>query len=121
MKNLDELIKEYGEIFNQLEELNTKKDEIGKEIKELLKDKVGKEYTTESGIVAKLTDRITFIYDDTTALTNYLISKGLKNTYITESIDSKKLNAELKKSSTLYDGVKSYVTKTVTEVLKVGK
>lgn len=121
MKNLDELIKEYGEISAQLEELNTRKDEIGKEIKELLKDKVGKEYTTENGVVAKLTDRVTFTYDDTTALVNYLISKGLKNTYITESIDTKKFNAELKKSATLYDGVKPYITKTVSEVLKVGK
>ena len=121
MKNLDELIKEYEVACAEVVAATAKKDELAEEIKEQLQGKLGKTFTTEDGTNAKLVESVRFTYDDSVAIINYLTQKGLKPTYITESIDTKKLNAELKKAGTLYDGVKPYVTKTITESLRVGK
>lgn len=121
MRNLDELIKEYEVACAEVDVATAKKDELANEIKEQLQGKLGKTFTTEDGTNAKLVESVRFTYDDSVAIINYLTQKGLKSTYITESIDTKKLNAELKKAGTLYDGVKPYVTKTITESLRVGK
>lgn len=121
MRNLNELINEYNKVCVEYEEIAQRKAELAEEIKYELQGKIGKTYTTENGINAKLVESVRFTYDDEIGIVNYLTQKGLKHTYITESIDSKKLNAELKKAGILYDGVKSYVTKTITESLRVGK
>lgn len=119
MKDLNQLIKEYQSVCNELKLIQAQKDSLAEEIKDLLQDKIGKTFTTEEGVKASVVEQTRFTYDDNVALISYLTKNGLKATYITETIDTKKFNAELKKSSTLYDNVKSFVTKNVTETLKV--
>lgn len=119
--NLNELINEYNKVCVEYEEIAQRKAELAEEIKYELQGKIGKTYTTENGINAKLVESVRFTYDDEVGIRNYITQKGLKSTYIVETIDSKKLNAELKKSTTLYDDIKHYVTKTITESLRVGK
>jgi hypothetical protein len=112
---LETLLKEYKDVCIKMEELKTVKEELNDRIKSLM---TGKSY---DGInyKATLTERTTFKYNDEVAMLNYIKKKGLSHLYIVEQIDTKKLNAELKLGKTLYNDIKPYIEKTITESLKV--
>lgn len=117
MEKLEQLLEEYTNIKNQIDLLNTKKNELSEEIKDIL-DSIGGKYS-DNGYKAAIIEKTTFTYDDKIAIINYIIKKGLKDIYLTTEISSTKLNNELKKGGTLYERLKKYMTKNVTESLTV--
>lgn len=122
MKNeLEKNIEEYQRVLSQLEKLTTLKNELSVKIKEQLKNEEKNKYLTEDGIKAQLVESTKFTYNDETAIINYLKKNKLKSIYMIESIDAKKLNAELKKDGLLYDSLKTYLSKDTVESLRVGK
>lgn len=117
MEKLEQLLEEYTNIKNQIDLLNNKKNELSEEIKDIL-DSMGGKYSN-NGYKAAIVEKVTFTYDDKTAIINYIIKKGLKDIYLTTEISSTKLNTELKKGGTLYERLKKYMTKNITESLTV--
>lgn len=120
-KTLERQIEEYEKVSEEIENLTKIKTELGNSIKEKLKSEENKKYLTELGVQAQLVESTKFTYNDETAIINYLKKNKLKSIYMLESIDVKKLNAELRKDGLLYDSLKNYLSKTVVESLKVGK
>ena len=120
-KTLERQIEEYEKVSEEIENLTKIKTELGNSIKEKLKAEENKKYLTELGVQAQLVESTKFTYNDETAIINYLKKNKLKSIYMLESIDVKKLNAELRKDGLLYDSLKNYLSKTVVESLKVGK
>ena len=119
MEKLEQLLEEYTNIKNQIDLLNNKKNELSEEIKDIL-DSMGGKYSN-NGYKAAIVEKVTFTYDDKTVIINYIIKKGLKDIYLTTEISSTKLNNELKKGGTLYERLKKYMTKNITESLTVKK
>ena len=116
---LEEKIKEYFELKNNIDKMVEHKEALGAEIKGLLSNEPDQTYTTAGGLKATVVNSTTFKYDDKTAIIEYLTKKGLGDIYLTKDISTKKLNAELKNEGMLYENLKTYLTKTVTESLKV--
>ncbi|WP_300924583.1 hypothetical protein [uncultured Clostridium sp.] len=117
---LEEMLKEYLEIKKQEEELTTKKNELATKIKEELKKLPNRKYD-ENGIKACVTDKITFKYNDQTAIINYITQKGLSDIYLNKSINTTVFNTELKNEGVLFENVKQYITKNLTESLTVSR
>ena len=117
---LEEMLNEYLELKRQEDELAAKKEELGNKIKAELKNLPGRKYT-ENGFKATLTDKVTFKYDDEAAIVNYIIQKGLSEIYLSKKIDATKFNKELKNEGMLYESVKPYLTKNVSEALSVSE
>lgn len=120
-KELEKNIEEYQRVLSELEKLTNLKNELNVKIKEQLKVEDDYKYLTKDGIKAQLVESTKFTYNDETAIINYLKKNKLKSIYMVESIDVKKLNAELKKDGLLYDSLKTYLSKNTVESLKVGK
>ena len=117
---LEEMLKEYLELKKQEDEIAAKKEELGKKIKEELKNLPGRKYDA-NGLKASITDKTTFKYDDEAAIVNYIIQKGLSEIYLSKKIDATKFNKELKNEGMLYESVKPYLTKNVSEALSVSE
>lgn len=115
---LEDMLKEFIELKKQEDELKAKENELASKIKEELK-KLPKSKYDANGIKATITNKTTFKYDDEVAIMNYIKSKGLKDVYLTYKINTTKFNEELKKEGTLFENVKGYVTKNLTEALTV--
>lgn len=75
---------------------------------------------TEDGISAKITPTVNFKYLDEPGMMTWLEKNGFEK-YITRTIDTKALNAQLKTSATLTEGLSAMYTKNVSESLKVDK
>ena len=120
-KTLEKQIEEYEKVLEEIENLTKIKTDLGNSIKARLKEEKIKKCLTELGTEIQLVESTKFTYNDETAIINYLKKNKLKSIYMVESIDAKKLNAELKKDGLLYDSLKNYLSKTVVESLRVGK
>lgn len=120
-KTLERQIEEYEKVLEEIEKLTKIKTELGDIIKERLKEEKIKKCLTELGTEIQLVESTKFTYNDETAIINYLKRNKLKSIYMVESIDAKKLNAELKKDGLLYDSLKAYLSKNIVESLRVGK
>ena len=112
---LDNLIKEFIELKEQEKQLAERKKDLTEKIKSMIPS--GK--YEKDGLKVQVVKSTTFKYDDQTAIINYLTQKGLSDVYIVKSIDTKKLNAELKNEGALYNALKPYTTKTITESLRI--
>lgn len=116
---LDNMIKEYIDIQKQEEEIKAKKEQLGLQIKEALANEPDATYITAEGNRAMMVEKTTFKYTDELAIMNYIKTKGLSDVYLTTKIDTTKFNKELKSEGMLFEAVKSFVTKTITEALTV--
>lgn len=115
---LETKIKRYYEAKQFADNAKAQVDELGKELKELLdKEGVTKEQTS-NGFEVSLIGKTTFKYDDEVAIKSYLRENSL-NEYLVESIDSKRLNEKLKESTTLYEELTPYITKSTSLSLSV--
>lgn len=117
---LAEKVEEFYALKIELEELEHKKEQLGLEIKTLLKEEPDLTFECD-GYKATLVPRTTFTYQDETSILTYLIQKGLGEVYLTKKINTTKLNKELKTGGQLYESLKNYVTKTVSNQLNVSR
>lgn len=119
--DLETKIKKFYDLKALIEQLTDEKDKLAQNIKEDLEKEVDHKFETEDGYNAKLTEKTNFTYLDEGAIFNYIISKGLSDVYISKKIDTVKLNKELKTEGYLYEAIKPYLTKTVSNSLSVTK
>lgn len=117
---LAEKVEEFYALKTELEELELKKEQLGLEIKTLLQGEPDLTFECD-GYKATLVPRTTFTYQDETSILTYLIQKGLGEVYLTKKINTTKLNKELKTGGQLYESLKNYVTKTVSNQLNVSR
>lgn len=117
---LAEKVEEFYALKTELEELEHKKEQLGLEIKALLQEEPDLTFECD-GYKATLVPRTTFTYQDETSILTYLIQKGLGEVYLTKKINTTKLNKELKTGGQLYESLKNYVTKTVSNQLNVSR
>ena len=117
---LEQMLNEYLELKKQEKEIKAKKDELGAKIKEELKKLPECKYNA-NGYKASITNKTNFEYNDEAGIINYIKAKGLSDIYLTTEIKTTKFNDELKKEGTLFENVKSFVTKNLTEALNVTK
>lgn len=118
MEFIEEQIKAYIDIKNQIEELEAKKNEIGETIKDYLKTAEGKKFDGQN-YKAALVDKTLFKYTDEAAIVRYIKRYNLKN-YLKETINTKVLNDDLKKGGSLEEDLKEYFVKTSSEQLNTG-
>lgn len=117
---MEELIKKYLEAKKVADDAKATQDELGNQIKELLKNEHQGKFIGEE-VQAQLVESTRYTYDDKVAVMNYLKSSGM-NKYIVEQLDEKALNAEMKKSETLERALTiRSVRKSITESLKAGE
>ena len=109
-KTLEEKINAYYEAKQKADKAKEIAETLGKELKELLEENQLTNATTENGITASLVNKTTFKYLDEIAVKNYLKNNKMES-YITENIDAKKLNVDLKKSELLFNALKDYIQK----------
>lgn len=117
---LEQMLNEYLELKKQEKEIKAKKDELGTKIKEELKKLPERKYNA-NGYKALIINKTNFEYNDEAGIINYIKAKGLSDIYLTTEIETTKFNDELKKEGTLFENVKSFVTKNLTETLNVAK
>lgn len=115
---LEEMLKEYLEWKAKKDEIETYLKSLGDKIKTELKKLPEMKYNA-NGYKASITNKTTFKYDDETAIINYITQKGLSDIYLNKSINTTKFNTELKNEGVLFENVKNYVTKNISEALTV--
>lgn len=116
---IDEKIKEYFELKNQIDELTKKKDELASSLKEELQAYPEGKLTEDGRYKAKIVSRTTYKYTDETAIINYLTQRGLSEIYITKKIDTTKFNKELKNKGVLYEALKNSIVENTSDSLTV--
>ena len=117
---LEQMLEEYLAFKKQEEEAKAKKDAISLKIKEELKKLPECKYN-ENGFTVSAVKTTTFKYNDEVAIMNYIKRNGLTNAYLQTQIVTTKFNNELKKEGTLFENLKSYITKNETYKLNVSK
>lgn len=120
MNELDKKIKEFYELKIQLDELNKRKDMLTEEIKSLMIQNGIDDYNNNE-LCSKLTYKTTFKYKDEVGIINYLTQKGLASTYMSNKIDTTKLNKELKNKGQLFESLKNYIIKEENPSLSISK
>lgn len=116
-KEIEEKVKAYYEAKVALDFQKAQLENLGKELKEELQQEGIKKEITSNGYEVSLTSRTTIKYNDELALKDYLKIAGPQ--YIIESIDSKKLNADIKKSDQLKNDISKYLEISTIDSLSV--
>lgn len=116
-KEIEEKVKSYYEAKVALDFQKAQLENLGKELKEALQQEGVKKETTSNGYEVSLTSRTTIKYKDELALKDYLKIAGPE--YIVESIDSKKLNADIKNSDQLKNNISKYLDISTVDSLTV--
>ena len=113
---LDDNIRRYMALKQRVEsaknEMETLKEEIFKEMG------ANKEAVTEDGIKATITVKSKYEYTKQDEMIKWLESHGYDD-YVNKTIDSKKMNAELKKNRHLWESLNKLYTVTFTKALSV--
>lgn len=117
--NLDEKIKRYFELKDEIAVLETEKDQLSESIKAMIGVFPDQAYTTPDGYSAKLIEKTTYKYNDETAIIKYLNDKNLADTYMVKKFDTTKINKELKNHGILFNDLKEYISEVLTESLTV--
>ena len=104
MKNLNEQIEKYFELQRQAEEIKNQLDEIKSQLVEEFNTEGINSYDTGK-VVATVTPKTTFKYNDEPAMVKYLKENGMSQ-YVVEKIDSTRLNKVLKSSVSLNEALK---------------
>ena len=117
--NLDEKIKRYFELKDEIAVLETEKDQLSEDIKAMVGVFPDQSYTTPDGYSAKVVGKTTYKYVDETAIINYLNDKNLTDNYMVKKFDTTKINKELKNHGILFNDLKPYITEILTESLTV--
>lgn len=116
---LEEDVKKYIELKEQIEKLSAEKDILSNSIKEALDKIASHSYTTADNRTVKIVSRTTYTYLDEAAIMQYVILKGLGDVYVMKKIDTKRLNKELKSKGKLFEGIKPYVSENISYSLNV--
>lgn len=115
---LDENLKKYAELQEQLnllkEQLDTLREDILVEMEELGVS----DYTSEDNITAKVVEKQNVKYIDEISMIKYLEENNL-NQFITKKVNAPLMNKELKKSLSLKESLGSYYNTSVTKSLTV--
>lgn len=119
MDILEQKIEEYTKLKSDIDTLNNQKEQLGEEIKSLLRVCQDNKFKGDN-YTASIVNKTTFKYTDEAAILLYAKKYNLKN-YIKETVNTKALNEDLKKGGTLTEDLKKYYTKSVTESLTVGE
>lgn len=115
---IEEKVKAYYEAKVNLDFQKNLVEILGKELKQLLqKEGITKE-TTANGYEVSLVNKTTIKYKDELALKDYLKTSGNSN-FLVESIDNKKLNAEIKNSISLKEKLSKFIEETNSDSLLV--
>lgn len=117
MKNLNEQIEKYFELQKQAEEIKAQLDEIKIHLVEEFHEEGIDSYATDK-VVATITPKTTFKYNDEPAMVKYLKENGMSQ-YIVEKIDSTRLNKVLKSSVSLNEALKPQFTMNTSYALSV--
>ena len=113
---LDNLIKEFKQVQDEIDSLEKRKEELSTQLKSLIEEK----YVTKDGkYVATIVEKSTFKYNDEKAIIDYLTKNNLNDIYLTTKINTTKFNKELKEKGKIFENVKPYITETLTEALTV--
>ena len=113
---LDQDIKRYLELKSKIDDQKKELDDLKESILEEMGSR--EEFVTEDGIKAKITFKDKYDYVDEVAIINWLKANGY-GCYVSEVVDSKKLNKELKKGTTLTESLKTLYKKTEIKALSV--
>lgn len=119
---IETLLKEYLELKAQEDALKQKKDELGSIIKAELNKTENKRFLNEN-YDAKIVSKKTFKYTNESEILKLLKDK-YNGLFITETINTKSFNTELKNKPEFKDLFKTYLTETDSDtlsVLKVGE
>ena len=116
-KEIEEKVKAYYEAKVALDFQKAQLESLAKELKEELQQEGIKKEITSNGYEVSLTSRTTIKYNDELALKDYLKMAGPQ--YIIETIDSKKLNTDIKKSDQLKNDISKYLEISTIDSLSV--
>lgn len=116
--NLFELIEDYKKLQDEEKALKDKLDVMKEQIIKEMQGSSRNKVELPSGVVAFLTEAITYKYTDEPRIIKYLKDNGLTN-YIIEKINTTPLNTELKKGMALTENLSPYYTSSVTTKLTV--
>ena len=117
---MEELIKKYLEAKRVADEAKAAQEELGNQIKGLLKNEADGKFTGTE-VQAQLVESVRYTYGDKLAVMNYLKSTGMSN-FIVEQLDEKALNAAMKDSDTLEREILVRNTKkTITESIRASE
>lgn len=116
---IKDMLKDYLEITSQIEELESKKNELrGLVLNEL--GNMGVEKYADEDYSATLSYKDTFKYSDETAIINWLKNNGYEN-FVIEKVDTK-LNKELKSGTkALTEGLNGLYVHNTSTALTVKK
>ena len=117
--NLDEKIKKYFELKQEIERLDAEKEELSESIKAMVGIFPDQAYTTPDGYSAKVVSKTNYKYADETAIINYFNNKKLGDIYLIRKIDTSKLNKELKTHGVLYNDLSNYIVESISDSLTV--
>ena len=93
-------IEEYNELQKKIDELNERKNELNDKIKKAMIEQAVSKVETTNGVTAQLVTKTSSKYDNELEVIKYLKENGYVR-YVKETIDTKSLNADLKKFPTL--------------------
>lgn len=117
--NLDEKIKKYFELKEEIEKLESQKEELSNSIKTMIAIFPEQSYTTPEGYSAKVVTKTNYKYVDETAILNYLDKKKLTEMYVVRKLDTTKINKELKNHGLLFKDLKDYINENLVESLTI--
>lgn len=117
---LNEIVKQYFELKQKEDEIKAEKEGLKEIIVSEMKAQGQTSLLTEDGISAKITPTVTFKYLDEPGIMTWLEKNGLEK-YIKRTIDTKALNAQLKTSATLTEGLNTMYRKNTSDSLKIEK
>lgn len=118
---MDDKIRDYYRLKEEIEMLTAKKDLLGNAIKKDM-EKYPDGYTTKDGrYKVKIVPKTMIKYRDESAIIEYLNSKGLSDNYVIKKLDTTKLNKELKNRGLLYEAVKNNISESIIESLSVDR
>ena len=115
---LENYVKEFNKIKSELDNLETRKNDLNDKIKFLMTENSLKEFITTGGVSAKISTKETIKYKDEPAMIKWLKENNLSK-YITEKITTTPLNSELKKSQSLTESLNPYIERSVTYTLAI--
>lgn len=117
---LNEIVKQYFELKQKEDEIKAEKESLKEIIVREMKAQGQTSLLTEDGIFAKITPTVTFKYLDEPGIMTWLEKNGLEK-YIKRTIDTRALNAQLKTSAMLNEGLNTMYRKNTSESLKIEK
>lgn len=115
---LSENVKQYFELKQKEDEIKAEKENLKEMIVSEMKAQGRTSLLTEEGISAKIISKTTFSYLDEPGLIKWLEKNGFEH-YVTKTIDTKALNAQLKTSATLTEGLSTMYRQNTSESLKI--